>query len=35
MPTVSSASDLDEVTDYTTENITGAVKATTAPGHQG
>ena len=28
MPTVSSASDLDEVTDYTTENITGAVKAT-------
>ena len=28
MPTVSSASDLEEVTDYTTENITGAVKAT-------
>ena len=27
MPTVSSASDLEEVTDYTTENITGAVKA--------
>ena len=25
---VSSASDLEEVTDYTTENITGAVKAT-------
>ena len=30
MPTVSSASDLEEVTDYTTENITGAVKATDA-----
>ena len=28
MPTVSSASDLEEVADYTTENITGAVKAT-------
>ena len=28
MPTVSSASVLEEVTDYTTENITGAVKAT-------
>ncbi len=28
MPTVASASDLDEVTDFTTENITGAVKAT-------
>ena len=28
MPTVSSASDLDEVSDSTTENITGAVKAT-------
>ena len=28
MPTVSSASDLEEVTDYTTENIIGAVKAT-------
>jgi len=27
MPTVSSASDLDEVTDYTTANVTGVVKA--------
>ena len=27
MPTVSSASDLEEVTDYTTENVTGVVKA--------
>ena len=28
MPTVSSASDLDEVTDFSTENVTGVVKAT-------
>ena len=28
MPTVSDAATLEEVTDYTTENITGAVKAT-------
>ena len=27
MPTVSSASDLEEVTDYTTANVTGVVKA--------
>ena len=28
MPTVASASDLDEVTDFTTENVAGVVKAT-------
>ena len=28
MPSVSDAATLEEVTDYTTENITGAVKAT-------